>query len=161
MKWDEFVEKVQGWAAERGIYEHSTPDAQLLKALSEVGELADAYIKQDAEGIVDGIGDIAVCLVNHQTMVGGDTDDFQDGISSWGAASPAQTIGHMAISIGVYIGRDADCSHGLLPYMRTGFAFFTDSMRIDFEHCLQVAWDAIKDRKGKVVPGGVFVKEGN
>ena len=158
MKWIDFVINVQKWARERGIYEHSTPDAQLLKALSEVGELADAYAKQDTDGVIDGIGDVLVCLVNHQTMVGGDTDAFQESIASWGGG-PAQNIGHMALSIGVYIGRDADCSHGLLPYMRTGLAFFADSMRIDFESCLQAAWDAIKDRKGHMVAGGVFVKE--
>lgn len=50
MNWNEFVANVQRWAGERGIYEHSTPDAQLLKALSEIGELADAYIKQRIVG---------------------------------------------------------------------------------------------------------------
>src|SRR5690625_4084565 len=105
MKWNEFVDNVQNWSRERGIYEHSTPDAQLLKALSEVGELADAYIKQDAEGIVDGIGDIAVCLVNHQTMVGGDTGAIEKRMSSW-AVEPAVAIGHIAFCVGVYIGQE-------------------------------------------------------
>lgn len=30
---------------------------------------------------------------------------------------------------------------------------------LSFGECLQVAWDAIKDRRGKMVAGGVFVKE--
>ena len=34
------------WAAERGIYEHSTIEAQALKAVSEMGELADAVINR-------------------------------------------------------------------------------------------------------------------
>src|SRR5690625_4555299 len=99
MNWSDFVSNVQKWARERDIYKYSTPDAQLLKALSEVGELADAYIKQDAEGIVDGIGDIAVCLVNYQAMLGGPTEGVSKQLSAW-AVEPGQAIGHMAVSIG-------------------------------------------------------------
>src|SRR5699024_9890193 len=58
------------WAEERGIYEHSTPEAQLLKALSELGELADAVIKNDREALIDAIGDVAVCMVNYAKMAG-------------------------------------------------------------------------------------------
>ena len=32
MTFDEFKNNVEQWAAERGIYEHSTAEAQLLKA---------------------------------------------------------------------------------------------------------------------------------
>lgn len=41
MNWNEFKGNVEKWAEERGIYEHSTPEAQLLKALSELVELAE------------------------------------------------------------------------------------------------------------------------
>src|SRR5690625_5506282 len=70
MTFDEFKQNVETWAAERGIYEHSTPEAQLLKALSELGELADAVIKNDIEGIKDGVGDVAVCMVNYARLAG-------------------------------------------------------------------------------------------
>jgi NTP pyrophosphatase (non-canonical NTP hydrolase) len=53
------------WAEARKIIPNSTPDTQLLKAMSELGELADATIKKDREGIIDGVGDVLVCLVNY------------------------------------------------------------------------------------------------
>lgn len=52
------------WSEARGIIRHSDSKTQLLKALSEMGELSDAIIKRDKAAIVDGIGDVLVCLVN-------------------------------------------------------------------------------------------------
>jgi len=51
------------WAEARGIVANSDSKTQLLKAVSEMGELADAIIKRDRPAIVDGIGDVLVCLI--------------------------------------------------------------------------------------------------
>jgi len=51
------------WAENRRIIPNSTPQAQLLKAFSEMGELADATIKGNQEEIIDGVGDVMVCLI--------------------------------------------------------------------------------------------------
>ena len=53
------------WAEARKIIPNSTPATQLLKAVSEMGELADATIKNDKDGILDAVGDVMVCLVNY------------------------------------------------------------------------------------------------
>nr|MBF0684277.1 MazG-like family protein [Pseudomonas sp.] len=96
----ELEQNVIRWATERGIYEHSTAQAQTLKAVSEMGELADAIIKDDDGAAMDAVGDVIVCLIN---------------------------VAHMR-----------------------GF---------DLEEALQAAWGEIKHRKGRMVPGGAFVKE--
>jgi len=57
--------KIVQWAEARKIIPNSTPDIQLLKAVSELGELADATIKKDRENIIDSVGDVMVCLVNY------------------------------------------------------------------------------------------------
>jgi len=88
------------WAEARKIIPNSTPATQLLKAMSEIGELADATIKQDKLGIVDGVGDVMVCLVSYCAL--------QD---------------------------------------------------IDLVSCMKAAYQEIKDRKGTLLPNGVFVKE--
>lgn len=88
------------WAHDRKIIEHSTSTAQLLKAVAEMGELADAQAKNDQAGIVDGVGDVLVCLIN-----------------------------------------------------------FCAIHHIDIVGCLGSAYDEIKDRKGTMWPGGVFVKD--
>jgi len=88
------------WSAERGIYIHSTGQAQLLKAFSEMGELADADIEGDIEGVIDAVGDVLVCLINYAAI-----------------------------------------------------------REFNLEYALEKAYDQIKHRKGKMVPGGAFVKE--
>lgn len=92
--------KIIQWAEARKIIPNSTPETQLLKAMSELGELADATIKKDKDGIVDGVGDVLVCMVNFCAL--------QD---------------------------------------------------IDLVSCMEAAYSEIKDRKGTLLPNGVFVKE--
>jgi NTP pyrophosphatase (non-canonical NTP hydrolase) len=60
------------WAEARGIVANSDSKTQLLKAVSEIGELADAIIKRDRPAIIDGIGDVLVCLIVVGTLE--DTD---------------------------------------------------------------------------------------
>ena len=57
--------KIIQWSEARKIIPNSTPEIQLLKAVSELGELADATIKKDRENIIDSVGDVMVCLVNY------------------------------------------------------------------------------------------------
>jgi NTP pyrophosphatase (non-canonical NTP hydrolase) len=92
--------KIIQWAEARKIIPNSTPDTQLLKAMSELGELADATIKKDREGIIDGVGDVMVCLVNYCAL-----------------------------------------------------------LDINLVSCIESAYNEIKDRKGTLMPNGVFVKE--
>ena len=65
MSYAEIEMKIIQWSEARKIIPNSTPETQLLKAMSELGELADATIKKDQEGVVDGVGDVMVCLVNY------------------------------------------------------------------------------------------------
>ena len=97
---NELERLVAMWAKDRGIHEHSTPTAQLLKAMSEMGELADAEVKGDEAEKIDAVGDIMVCLINYARM--------------------------------------------------SGFSI---------DRALAAAYDEIKDRKGRMVPGGAFVKD--
>lgn len=92
--------KIIQWSEQRKIIPNSTPDVQLLKAMSEMGELADATIKKDKEAIVDAVGDVMVCLVNYCAL--------QD---------------------------------------------------INLVNCMEVAYDQIKNRRGTLLPNGVFVKD--
>lgn len=66
----ELEKNIIKWAEDRGIYAHSTPQAQALKAVSEMGEVADAVIKGQRDELIDGIGDVIVCLINLAHMNG-------------------------------------------------------------------------------------------
>lgn len=64
MSWAGTELEVIRWSEARGIIANSDSKTQLLKAVSEIGELADAIIKRDRPAIVDGIGDVLICLIN-------------------------------------------------------------------------------------------------
>lgn len=64
MTWNIAELDVIRWSEARGIIANSDSKTQLLKAMSEMGELADAITKRDREGIIDGLGDVLVCLIN-------------------------------------------------------------------------------------------------
>jgi len=92
--------KIIQWAEARKIIPNSTAEVQLLKAISEMGELADATIKNDQEAIVDAVGDVMVCLINYCAL--------QD---------------------------------------------------LNLVDCMEVAYDQIKNRRGTLLPNGVFQKD--
>jgi len=91
--------KIIQWSEDRKIIPNSTPEVQLLKAMSEIGELADATIKKDQEAVIDSVGDVMVCLINYCAL--------QD---------------------------------------------------INLVNCMEIAYDQIKNRKGILLPNGVFQK---
>lgn len=62
MSYEQTELQVVMWGEKRGIVQNSDSKTQLLKAFSEMGELADAITKRDRDGIIDGLGDVLVCL---------------------------------------------------------------------------------------------------
>ena len=100
MPYADFEYLTREWATQRSIIPNSSPSTQLLKAVSEMGELADATIKGDRHGIRDGVGDVMVCLI-----------------------------------------------------------IFCALQKIDLTACLAEAYNEIKDRRGTMLPNGVFVKD--
>ena len=167
LTWNEFSYNVQTWAKERGIYDHSTPEAQLLKALSELGEVADAVIKNEHEGLIDGIGDVAVCIINYSNMVDVNVGDYflnlieeEDIIEK----TNSDIVGVISLAIGMLLSPSpSDNSKETLMYMVDTvlhcLVVLSDFHKINFMDCCSQAWDEIKDRKGRMVEGGAFVKE--
>lgn len=98
---EELIVAVERWASDRGILDHSSPQAQLLKTVSELGELSDATLHDNMADVTDGIGDVLVTLIIYARLQG--------------------------VGIG---------------------------------YCLESAYQTIKDRRGRLTPEGVFVKEG-
>lgn len=96
---EELTDNVINWAYERNIIKGTNYKDQTLKAVAEMGELADAVNKNDQNGIKDGIGDVLVCLIN-----------------------------------------------------------LAEQRDTTLKHCLALAYNQIKDRKG-IIHNGVFVKE--
>jgi NTP pyrophosphatase (non-canonical NTP hydrolase) len=92
-------EDIRNWAHARNIIEGATPQAQFVKLIEEVGELAQGIAKGRHDSIYDGIGDAVVVLT-----------------------------------------------------------ILAAQHNVDIEHCIELAWNEIKNRKGKMV-NGTFMKE--
>jgi NTP pyrophosphatase (non-canonical NTP hydrolase) len=72
---NKLIEKVEQWARDRQIIPNSNPQSQLMKTMSELGELADATLKSDRAGVVDGIGDVIVTLIIYAALQGVTLED--------------------------------------------------------------------------------------
>ena len=57
-------EPIRQWANERGLYAKGDPKTQALKLIEEMGELAQAILKNDDVEFEDAIGDCVVVLTN-------------------------------------------------------------------------------------------------
>ena len=165
MKFNEFKSNVQQWAAERGIYEHSSTEAQLMKALSELGELADAIIKGDDEALKDAVGDVAVCIVNAAHMESVRLDEVPALIASVendeecaAVSTPQYVVGLIAEGVGGWLTGDRDTDDTFIAPLAALSALCTHK-GLDFMDCCEHAWNEIKDRKGRMVAGGAFVKD--
>lgn len=88
------------WAESRKIIPNASSSTQLLKAMSELGELADELIKGNREAMKMELGDVMVTLV-----------------------------------------------------------VFSALEKVDLIECMMMAYNKIKDRKGAMLPNGVFVKD--
>lgn len=67
---NELIKKVEQWALDRKIIPNSNPLSQLMKTVSELGELADATLKSERDGVIDGVGDVIVTLVIYARLQG-------------------------------------------------------------------------------------------
>ncbi|HRN97558.1 MAG TPA: MazG-like family protein [Candidatus Saccharibacteria bacterium] len=165
MTFEQFKTNVEAWQEERGIYAHSTPLAQALKAVSEVGELADSVIKGDRDALKDAIGDVMACLVGVCKM-----SSFCIEFMNPGAAE-AHFSQHQVASIiaGCVTDICAIASNGEHPSMLIDPAcdamYWMDTLAmrsgLTLLECCESAWNEIKDRTGKMVAGGAFVKDGD
>lgn len=152
MNFEEFKKNVENWAEVRNIYKYSTAEAQLMKALSELGEVADAIIKNDRDALKDGIGDLAVCYVNYAKMCGLDIKFSQIYFDE----KNNEIVSYASLDIGLRLASnivdDAEISLYMLQKLAELHGF-------DFMDCCEAAWNEIKDRKGFMSSSGAFVKE--
>lgn len=165
MTFNEFKNNVELWAAERGIYDHSSTEAQLMKALSEMGELADAIIKGDDEALKDAVGDVAVCIVNAAHMESVRLDEVPALIASVendeecaAVSTPQYVVGLIAEGVGNYLSGGCDTDNAFIIPV-AALAGLCAHKGLDFMACCEHAWNEIKDRKGRMVAGGAFVKD--
>jgi len=131
------------WAAEKDLLKPENASKQRLKLIEEVGEIASAILRNNVEGIKDGIGDVYVVLVILSAQVGQplDMENYKDEFYS------NLTIDEILSAIIYYeVNVNFDIIYKLC-----------DKLNVNFEDCANLAWNEIKNRTGKTV-GGTFIK---
>ncbi len=166
MKFIEQQQQIQDWARERGIYQFSTPTAQGLKGVSEIGETSDAVIKGQPDKVKDGIGDSGVCLINLASMADIEVTGIQ--VDTNPPETPqeiAAFASYFVASAAMHAAAASEANRDLLALSISNAFTALDSLATSygftFSECLEAAWLEIKDRKGRMVEGGAFVKEGD
>lgn len=157
MELNELIENVQQWSIDRGL-DKADSKKQLLKLYEEFGELASGIAKNKPEVIMDSIGDCVVVLIILAQQQGIQDLDEDSHVSSFSQINgAAREIGRLSSLVCDVLYEDFKVQLQIETILSKlhGEAEF---QKVKFEDCLEMAWNAIKDRKGKLV-NGVWVKE--
>lgn len=156
------LENVKQWFIDRDLESGGRLDKQSLKLSEEFGELCAGYLKKNEQLTKDSIGDCAVVIVGLGLLSKVDVDSIfeesknvrkNDIMTSFAYAntciSNIQTEQHLKLmtlrikSLTLLIGHLKSISK---------------SLGYDFDECFELAYQEIKDRKGRWIDGS-FVKE--
>lgn len=165
----ELVPLIHQWAKERGIFDKITPFHQLLKTHEEVGELIKACYDNDKPAIQDAIGDVMVTFINYCYIKEVDFIPIirkslerpnTTRVSLWFIALQVDR------SLNNLIFNEARCNvFDTLEYISftvcemlkplNSIALLEDTT---LEECLNIAYNEIKNRKGKII-NRKFIKD--
>lgn len=165
------IANIFNWGVARNITiaGGASMNAQLRKGAQEVVETAIAYGASDSDGILDGVGDMIVCIAQAVRIGGGSVNGFMITFKqllkereavyvSNGVNTPAKSLELIADSC---VGNSPTraLSHVIdFALVVGGFMEEGGGAHIFIEQALAEAWDDIKDRKGTMI-NGQFVKE--
>lgn len=79
MNFEELQHLIHAWGDARGITTNSTPQAQCLKGVEELGELAAGIARQDKALIADALGDLLVVEILLARLAGLDLINCLEG----------------------------------------------------------------------------------
>ncbi len=152
----DFKKNVLQWATDRGILEHSNYQTQVLKLFTEVGEVVDEYLKGNVDKLKMEIGDVLALLTICSEM----SDSVLKVLLE-------PVFGNELIHKSSQYYLNGVCVTSSLSHNDPYFLLrcydklklFLISEGIDQEECMELAWNKIKNREGKMVEGGVFIKE--
>ena len=165
----ELVPLIHQWAKERKIYEQLTPFDELLKTHEEVGELIKACYDNDKPAIQDAIGDVMVTLINYCYIIDGDAVSFfgkykkttydKYAKAIYTSITINETLSGLMRSACVYKTKISHTTSLCISLIFDCLYTLADLYNTTLEECLNLAYNEIKDRKGKVI-NRKFIKNG-
>ena len=155
----ELENKVQQWFVDRNLHK-ANPVKQFLKLMEESGELFEGIAKDKPELIYDALGDIQVVLIGLEQQIN-NSAQISANQQELKLLLMVSSLGNISQKLYSHV-----CHNETQTPLIKSDIMFLDSVinsvslfnGTNTENCLQIAYDAIKDRKGKMIDG-VFVKE--
>lgn len=139
----EYQSLILGWARDKNITREECIPMQKLKLIEEVGEIANAIVKNKKEEQADGIGDAFVVLT---ILAEQNKEEFEvvDVFSNFQDTELSDLLAMIIYS-------EYNVDFGV-------FLELCKRLNLNILDCVSSAWNEIKDRKGRT-EGGVFIKD--
>ena len=154
------LDKVKQWFIDRDLENGGRLDKQSLKLSEEFGELCAGYLKKNEQLTKDSIGDCAVVIVGLALLI---KVDVQEIFKSSGNDRDVMTcFGFLNKNISEfqlyqdYFAKEVRKSSLIRTVI--WLKSISNALGYSFEECFKMAYNEIKDRKGRWIDG-TFVKE--
>ena len=154
------LENVKQWFIDRDLENGGRLDKQSLKLSEEFGELCAGYLKKNEQLTKDSIGDCAVVIVGLALLIKVDVQEIFK--TSENNENVMTCFSHLSRNISdfqIYQEFSAkDIPRLSLVRAIRWLKSLSTALGYDFEECFELAYNEIKDRKGRWIDG-TFVKE--
>lgn len=159
---NELVTLTNKWFVDRDLEHGGRLDKQSLKLSEEFGELCAGYLKQNEKLTKDSIGDCAVVIVGLAMLIKEDVHGIFERADDIIPKETMESFRLLNANISEFqlsqdLASKEMCCHNLVrvvAYLKS----ISKALDYDFTDCLEIAYNEIKDRKGKWIDG-CFVKE--
>lgn len=158
----ELVTLTKKWFVDRDLEHGGWLDKQALKLSEEFGELCAGYLKQNEKLTKDSIGDCAVVIVGLALLIKDDVHAIFEESDNIRRKDAMECFKLLNANISEFqlsqnLASKEMCRHNLVravAYLKS----ISKALDYDFADCFGLAYNEIKDRKGRLVEGS-FVKE--
>lgn len=158
----ELVTLTKKWFIDRDLEHGGRLDKQALKLSEEFGELCAGYLKQNEKLTKDSIGDCAVVIVGLALLIKYDVHGIFEESYNIRRKDAMECFKLLNANISEFqlsqdLASKEMCRHNLVravAYLKS----ISKAFNYDFVDCFELAYNEIKDRKGRWVEGS-FVKE--
>ena len=156
------IDKVKKWFIDRDLENGGRLDKQSLKLSEEFGELCAGYLKKNEQLTKDSIGDCAVVIVGLALLIKEDVNQIFEESVFVENRNVTKCLNWLNANISNFQLRQGSrqrkyCRLNLassIGYLKS----ISNALGYDFEECFELAYQEIKDRKGRWIDG-TFVKE--
>lgn len=159
---NELVTLTKKWFTDRDLEHGGRLDKQALKLSEEFGELCAGYLKRNEKLTKDSIGDCAVVVVGLALLIRRDVQSIFEEANNIRRKEVMDCFKLLNANISEFqlsqdLASKEMCRHNLVravAYLKS----ISKALDYDFTDCFELAYNEIKDRKGRWVDGS-FVKE--